>query len=239
MAYINFQDDPIAKRFNNSFANLCAGDPTKKVLKLLDKCFNIYNKGQSEAGFCNLKDFIYPVDSYQIINFEVCAGDTLSLFNNELNIQISMVSPGDPDPAHPGDFISVDLNYPFGLSSEYIAYGGSELSPEYYILPNDKNFSRGCLLYIEYPKTDKNGEDIMPANMSSTLTLGAFNNGSTSEINFPISQFFSNFSNPETLNANNLINKIELTNPNLNFSIKVSGLIVYLKSNNDPNNCAC
>jgi hypothetical protein len=239
MAYINFQDDPIAKRFNNSFANLCAGDPTKKVLRLLDKCFNIYNKGQSEASFCNLKDFLYPVDSYQLINFEVCAGDTLSLFNNDLPIQIGMVIPGDPDPAHPGDFISVDLNYPFGLSSEYIAHGGIELAPEYYILPNDKNFSRGCLLYIDYPKTDKNGEDIMPANMSSSITLESFTNGSTSSITLPLAQLFSHFSNPETLNANNLINKIEITNPNPNFSIKVSGLIVYLKSNNDPNNCAC
>jgi len=239
MAYINFQDDPIAKRFNNSFANLCAGDPTKKVLKLLDKCFNIYNKGQSEASLCNLKDFLYPVDSYQVINFEVCAGDTLSVFDNDLGNQISSVIPGDPDPAHPGDFISVDLDYPFGLNTERIPHAGTNLSPEYYILTNDKTYSRGCLLYIEYPKTDKMGETVLPANMSSNILLGAFNNGAISDITLPVSQFFSHFSNPETLNANNLINKIEITNPNPNFSIKVSGLIVYVKSNNDPNNCAC
>jgi len=83
------------------------------------------------------------------------------------------------------------------------------------------------------------GEEIIPANMTSKILLGAFNNGAASSITLPVSQFFSHFSNPETLNANNLINKIEITNPNPNFSIKVSGLIVYVKSNNDPNDCAC
>ena len=91
-------------------------------------------------------------------------------------------------------------------------------------------------MYIDYPVNDKNGEPVIPAAMSCDITITDYTGSS---ISYPISQFFSQFSNPETLNATKLINKIEIHNPNLNFSIKVKGLVVYVKSNTDPADCAC
>jgi len=232
MSYIKFQDDPIAQRFNNSFANLCAGDPTKKVLKLVDRCFKIYNNGKSEASFCDLEKFLYPVDGSQSLDFEVCGGnpgETLVIYDNSLDQIIPTYQSA----------LTTQVNYPStSNTAEYFAtipYGIAS-EPAYFILQNDKNYSRGCLLYIDYPVNDKNGDPVVPAAMSCDIKITDYTGSS---ITYPISQFFSQFSNPETLNATKLINKIEIHNPNLNFSIKVKGLIVYVKSNTDPTDCAC
>lgn len=232
MSYIKFQDDPIAQRFNNSFANLCAGDPTKKVLKLLDRCFKVFNNGKSEASFCDLEKFLYPVDGSQSIDFEVCGGapgETLVIYDNDLDSIL---------PTYQAN-VTTPVNYPNSVNPlEYFPAipAGTSSSPAYYLLQNDRNYARGCLLYIDYPVNDKNGEPVIPAAMSCDITITDYTGSS---ISYPISQFFSQFSNPETLNATKLINKIEIHNPNLNFSIKVKGLIVYVKSNTDPANCAC
>ena len=42
-----------------------------------------------------------------------------------------------------------------------------------------------------------------------------------------------------TRNANSLINKIEITNSNLKFSVKIRALLVYSKSETIPFNCGC
>lgn len=224
MSYINFLDDPISKRYNTSFGNLCAGDPTKKILKLLDKCFVIVDQSKTELSFCYLENFGYPVDGYLSIDFEVCAGETLSIFDNSLESILSSNPSG------------ATFNYPLGDGTEYIASVGPSSAPEYYLLLNDRNYSRGCIIYVEYPKLDKNGDDILPANMNCTVTLTDRELATFSQ---PVFEFFSHFANPETRDANKLINKIELTNPNQNFSIKVKGLIIYTKSNSDPADCAC
>jgi hypothetical protein len=228
MAYINFQEDPIAKRFNNSFAALCSSDPTKKILRLVDKCFTIFNKSKSETSFCSFENIYYPVDGSQSIDFEVCSEDSLTLFDNNLStIPVTFV-----------DLASQPINYPIDGYSEYFnvestSPGGD---PGYYILPNDTSYARGLLLYVEYPKVDKDGADIPPAQMSCNIILTDYPGSS---LTLPISQAFSHFSNPETRNATKLINKIEIHNPNLTFSVKVRGLVIYVKSNSNPIDCAC
>jgi hypothetical protein len=224
MSYIKFQDDPIAQRFNKSYANLCAGDGSKKVLKILDRCFTIFNKTRTEGSFCDLEGFVYPVDGHMMIDFEVCAEETLSIYNNQLDEILSSSPSGAP------------LNYPLGNGTEYMDGEGPSNSPIYYILQNDRNYTRGCLLYIHYPSVDKNGDDILPANMNCTIDI---TDRLLQTSSYPVGEFFSHFSNPVTRNANNLINKIEITNPNLNFSVKVKGMIIYVKSNSDPADCAC
>lgn len=223
MPYSNYQDDPVSQRVNNSFANLCATDPKKMVLKLIDRCFSIFNRGASVAKFCDLENLLYPVDSYQTVDFEVCAGETLVIYDNQLdNIPITPV----------GNTLT---NYPLGAGTEYF-----DLPPapndHYLILPNDRNYARGCILNPMYPNADRNGEDILPANKSCDLIITDLSLTSTA---IPLSQAFTYFANPETRNAKKLINKIEIHNPNSNFSVKVKAMIVYVKSNADSSDCAC
>ena len=150
MPYINFQDDPIPQRVNNSFANLCSSDPSKKVLKILDKCFIIVNKGKTEAKFCDLEKLLYPVDGHLLIDFEVCAEERLSVYDNLLEDILSS-SPS-----------SEAVYYPLGAGTEYMipaGYSGPSSSPSsspsslpyYFIIPADRNYVRGCILYIDYP----------------------------------------------------------------------------------------
>ena len=224
MSYIKFQDDPIAQRFNASFAALCSNESTKQTLKVLDRCFIIANRAKTEAKFCDLEKFQYPVDGHLLIDFEVHPGETLSVYNNSLEDVLS---------SNPSGSI---VNYPLGSSTEYFEIVGPSSSPEYFVLPNDRSYSRGCVIYVDYPVTDANGEAVIPADMSCNITMYDRELNSQS---YPVAQFFSHFANPVTRNANKLINRIEITNPNLNFPIKVRGLIVYVKSNNAPFDCGC
>lgn len=239
MPYINFQDDPIPQRVNNSFANLCASDSSKKVLKILDKCFIIINKGKTEAKFCDLEKLLYPVDSHLLIDFEVCAEETLSVYDNSLEDILSSSPSTQP------------IYYPLGTGTEYMIPAGysnpssgpssspssspSSL-PYYFILPADRNYVRGCILYIDYPVLDKDGFDVLPADQSCTIKLV---DQELNESTYPVNTFFSHLGNPATRNATKLINKIEIYNPNPKFSVKVRGMVIYVKGNPDPNNCAC
>lgn len=232
MPYINYQDDPISQRVNASMANLCSSDPTKKVLKILEKCFVIINKGKTEAKFCDLENMLYPVDGHLMIDFEVCANESLSVYDNQLETVLSSTPSG------------AELYYPLGGGTEYMVPAGYTPGPSsspssvpyYYILPADRNYVRGCILYITYPGTDRNGDDIMPENKSCEVKIVDID---LNESVHQISEFFSHLSNPSTRNATKLINKIEIHNPNPNYSIKVRGMVIYVKSNIDPNDCAC
>lgn len=232
MPYIKFQDDPIPQRVNNSFANICSSNSSKRVLKILDKCFIIINQGKTEAKFCDLEKLQYPVDGHLLIDFEVCAQETLSVYDNSLEDILSSSPSGE------------ELYYPLGGGTEYMVPAGYTTGPSsnpssvpyYFILPADRNYVRGCILYIDYPVKDKNGEDISPEAQSCQVKLTDID---LVQSVHPICNFFSQLGNPMTRNATKLINKIEVYNPNPNFSIKVRGMVIYAKSNPDPNDCAC
>jgi hypothetical protein len=226
MAYIRYNDDPLAKRVSDAFANLCSSVPTKRSVRLIDKCFSIYNGSTKETSFCEFSNLFYPTDGSLSIDFEVCAGETLAVYDNNTD-EIASYAPTD-----------VPTNYPFGADGEFIqsvtdGLGGADL---YFITSADRNYARGCLLWIKYPVKDKNGNDILPADQECQLT---FTNRLLETNSIPLHQMFAHFVNPETRGADSLINKIEVYNPNPNFSIKVSGLVIYTKSNSDPNDCAC
>lgn len=222
MPYLKYNDDPLAQRVSKAFADLCSSLPTKKSLRLIDKCFSIFNGGTKETSFC-LDSFNYPADGSQSIDFEVCAGETLVLYNNGLD-EVTIFNPMD-----------MPQDHPFGEGTEFIE-SDPQLTNDYYVITNDRNYARGCLLLIHYPNVDKNGDDVLPADYECKIT---FTNRLNETFTIPAHEFFAHFCNPETRSANSLINKIEVTNPNPNFSIKVSGLVIYLKSNTDPSDCAC
>jgi hypothetical protein len=240
MTYIKYSDDPLTKRVSKAFANLCESFPTKKALRLIDKCFYVFNQSKVDASFCALENMMYPVDTQLSINFEVCSGDTLSLFDNALDTILLLPA---PDPG-----IVTDANYPYGPETEYIEpagiYGPSSV-PAYYLLSKDKNYARGILLWVSYPSADKSGNDVIPAHKVCDLTI--WKRDGTSQT-LSLNEFFSHFANPQTLAADRLINKIEITNPvkayptntpDTNFSITVTGLIIYTKNNTNPADCAC
>lgn len=234
MSYINYQDDPIPQRVNNSFANLCSGNTasSKKVLKILDKCLIIVNQGKTEAKFCDLEKLLYPADGHLLIDFEVCSEETLSVYDNSLENILSSSPSGAP------------LYYPLGTGTEYMIPSGYTTDPSsspssvpyYFILPADRNYVRGCILYIDYPVMDKDGEAVLPEAQSCQVKLTDID---MNQFTNSVANLFSHLSNPMTRNATKLINKIEVYNPNPNFSIKVRGMVIYTKSNPDPNACAC
>lgn len=226
MSYIKYNDDPLSKRVSDAFSNLCSSVPTKKTLRLVDKCFGIFSGSQREVNFCELSKLIYPVDSSLSIDFEVCAEETLSIYDNGTNSLTEYYPSGSPS------------GYPFGQSGEYVQSAGSDPSgtPYYYVIENDRNYARGCLLYVDYPVKNKIGDDILPADQECQILI---TNRSLETVTVPLHDFFAHFVNPETRGGDSLINRIEIYNPNPNFSVRVSGLVIYTKSNSDPSNCAC
>jgi len=227
MSYIKYNDDPLSKRVSDAFANLCSPVPIKKALRLVDKCFGIFNGSQREVNFCDLNKFIYPVDSSLTIDFEVCGEETLAVFDNGPNSIPTFTPSGTP------------LGYPFGQAGEYVESSGADpwtTEPYYYVLESDRNYARGCIVYVEYPTKDGLGDDVLPADMECQVII---TNRNLDTFTIPLHDVFAHFANPETRGAESLINKIEIYNPNANFSIKIKGLVIYTKSNSDPNNCAC
>lgn len=240
MAYIQYQDDPIKSRVSAAFANLCASSTSgKKSLRAFDKTLSVFNGSVIDAVF-SLSSFIYPVDNQNAINFEVCAGETLVIFDNQLD---DITETAQPD--------GTTENYPLGAEGEYIepigTTGPSSL-PAYYLLENEKNYVRGVLLYVEYSTVDKAGADVIPEDNKCLIKIwSGLNNPADPEQGYtlPLNSLFAHFSNPLTRDANSLINRIELINPSpadaggRGYSVIVTGLIVYTKSNSSISDCAC
>jgi len=106
-----------------------------------------------------------------------------------------------------------------------------------YPLDESKNFARGILLWIQYPKTNSLGGEIIPADMQCQVRL--YDRPATSYFSLGTHEFFSHFSNPDGDDATDLLNRLDVYNPNANFSIKVKALIIYTKTNSDPNDVSC
>lgn len=244
MAYIQYNDDPLKKRTSAAFANLCASQTSgKKTLRLVDKCFMVFNQAQTDAAYCALQNFIYPVDTQNSINFEVCAGETLVLFDNALET-LSLV----PAPNYWTGTGSE--NYPLGQGTEYIepsgTYGPSSL-PAYYLLANEKNYARGILLYVTYSSVDKGGNEVLIEDNKCLLNIWTGVSDPTIDppMVMPLHSFYAHFANPITRDAHSLINRIELVNPSpvdeggRGYSITATGLILFVKSNGSVSDCAC
>jgi len=252
MAYIQYNDDPIQKRVSTAFANLCSSTSSgKKSLRAIDKTLSVFNRSAIDAAF-SLANFIYPVDNQNVINFEVCAGETLTIFDNRLHT-LSL------QPA-PVNWIGINPeNYPLGQDTEYIepsgVYGPSSV-PGYYLLNSEKNYAKGVLLFIQFSSVDKGGSDVIPEDQKCFIHMWTGINADeeigpsgiipgTQPIVMPLNTFYAHFVNPLTMDAHSLINRIDIVNASPDteggrgYSLIVNGLVIYTKSNSAVSNCAC
>jgi hypothetical protein len=93
------------------------------------------------------------------------------------------------------------------------------------VLQSGRLYARGILLKVTYPANDNNGEEITIANKSVSLVI---EKASTLEVTeYSLYNFFAIFTNPKSNKISDLINKIEIINPNLDYQVRVSALIVY------------
>lgn len=239
MPYTQYNDDPIQKRVSTAFANLCASSNSgKKMLRAFDQTLSVFNGSTIDAAF-SLASLSYPVDNQNSINFEVCAGETLVLFDNRLE-QIVPI----PQPAN------TELNYPLGQATEYIepigTTGPSSL-PAYYLLNGEKNYARGILLHIAYSTVTKGGADLLPEDAKCQLHVwtGISDPETDPPLVFPLYNFYCHLGNPLTSEAAALINRIDIVNTSpedeggRGYSFTVNGLILYTKSNTSISDCAC
>lgn len=189
--YIKYADDPIKRRVNSAFGNLCQGDQIKNMLKLVNGCFSIFDREQLLASFCEFKNLSFPVDGFSLIDLTVCANSTETLFDNNLQA-----------------ITAVNGEYPLGVDTSYV---------------------RGILLTIIYPSTNT----IEAATYSTNLTM--YDRPATGSFELPVGEMFSHFTNANATEASQLLNKLTITNPNVDYSIRVKGLLISSKTNPNPN----
>jgi hypothetical protein len=91
-------------------------------------------------------------------------------------------------------------------------------------LVSGKAYARGLLLKITYPSKDSNSEDILFVNKNVTLTIETYDGIST---DYPLYNFFAIFNNPKSNVTSEVINKIEITNPNADYPIRISALVLF------------
>ena len=98
-----------------------------------------------------------------------------------------------------------------------------------YPLDADETYVRGILLAIIYPASNA----IEATTYSSNLTI--FDRPATGSFVLPVGEMFSHFANADADDARQLLNKVTITNPNADYSIRVKGLLISSKTNPDPN----
>lgn len=91
-------------------------------------------------------------------------------------------------------------------------------------LESGKAYARGILLKITYPTNDLNTEEISIINKNVILNIETYDGTLTS---YPLYNFFSIFTNPKSNDPSQIINKIELSNPNVDYSVRISALILF------------
>lgn len=106
-----------------------------------------------------------------------------------------------------------------------------------YTLSQTKSYVRGIILFIEYPTVNSNGVELTAADMKAQIQI--YNREATDYFSLPVGELFLHFANEATVDANDLINQLDIYNPSTVASIKVKALIVNVKSTDDPNNVQC
>jgi len=99
-------------------------------------------------------------------------------------------------------------------------------SPAEDLDPN-KSYVRGIILKVEYSVEDENSEEVPLASKKSFITI---TNALGEECTYPLYNLFSIFTNPETLDPEDFINKIVISNPSTKYSFKVDALVFYTKT---------
>lgn len=89
-----------------------------------------------------------------------------------------------------------------------------------------KTYARAIMLKIKYPTEDNTGAELKLKDKTVRL---AVTNSEGTETDYPLHTLFMWFANPVSDNADDLINKIKLINPNTNYEISFESIVIYNK----------
>jgi hypothetical protein len=92
-------------------------------------------------------------------------------------------------------------------------------------LESGKLYARGIMIKVTYPLKDDNGEEIPLVDKSVKLAIETAD--TLVETQHPLYTLFMTFTNPKSNQAEDLINKIKIINPNLNFQVRISALVLF------------
>jgi hypothetical protein len=96
------------------------------------------------------------------------------------------------------------------------------------ILESEKEYVRGILLKITYPSYDNNSEEI--ALTAKSVKISIERASDMQSLEYPLHNLFIMFMNPKSNDPEDLINKIEIINPNVDYIVKVSALVLFGKA---------
>ncbi len=146
-----------------------------------------------------------------------------------------------------GDFDLSDFAYPADgfetISKEICPMGSTGLCSDNAILfdnqivlispieelNEDCAYARGIMLKIVFPTEDLNGEELSLVRQKARIKI---TNAAGDVCEYPLFNLFSIFTNPESLDPQDLINKIEVINPSDEYTFKIEGIIIYTKAFN-------
>jgi hypothetical protein len=94
-------------------------------------------------------------------------------------------------------------------------------------LDSNKSYVRGVILKIVYSVEDDNLEEVPLSSKKCFITI---TNALGEECTYPLYNLFTIFTNPQTVDPQDFINKIVVTNPSTRYSFKVDALLIYTKS---------
>jgi hypothetical protein len=94
-------------------------------------------------------------------------------------------------------------------------------------LESEKLYARAALIRIYYPTNDSDGDELQYTDKSVVLRMTNYQ-GFESE--FPVNDVFTIFTNAKSNVQSDLINKIRIINPNLNYEVRVVAMILFGKA---------
>jgi len=262
MSYIKFKGDPSYKKINASAATLCNQVPIKKSLRLIDNCFSVVDKNVSQADLCDFSKLAYPTDGYVKQELEICQGETVTVFSNNLvggttataaitqnnttatlsvaNASVKIGSKVTGTGIAEGTTVTAVSGTTVTLSAGATQTNAAVALTFVEVLLPNKSYIKGIVLYADYPTLDEDGGEIDPAGCLLTGAISSIlANGGNSSSNFTIGQAYVYFAPEATPDPTKIINTLTLLNPSTKFSVKVNVLLIKTRTDADPNNCDC
>lgn len=93
------------------------------------------------------------------------------------------------------------------------------------VLESGKAYARGILLKVTYPTYDNNSEEIALNKKSVKILIERASDMQSLE--YPLHNLFIMITNPKSNDPEDLINKIEIVNPNQDYVVKVAALVLF------------
>ena len=129
-----------------------------------------------------------------------------------------------------GDFAFLSENHTCNGSlvpggEDIVLFESTLLSPSSTLIEG-KIYARGIMLYVKYPRYKSDGSELALKDKNVKLEI-TNSNGEATE--YPLHTLFMWFANPISDNSDDLINKIKLINPNIDYEITFESIVIYNK----------